>query len=110
MAWGLPLKGIARNRLEKEALALIEATGYPYVVTSMGKGSVYEHLSTFGGIYGGGASFPEIISAIEGSDCVLCLGNYPICIPDYSCCTKLIRRSRVTSIRELPLHFLVAEN
>jgi len=65
--------------LEKEAFALIEATGYPYFVTSMGKGSVSEHLPTFGGIHGGAGSFPDIQKFIESSDCVLWLGNYPVC-------------------------------
>jgi TPP-dependent 2-oxoacid decarboxylase len=44
----------------------------------MGKGSVPENLPTFGGIYGGIASFPEPKKAIESSDCVLWLGNYPV--------------------------------
>jgi pyruvate decarboxylase len=39
---------------------------------------VPENLPTFGGIYGGMASFPETRKAIESSDCVLWLGNYPV--------------------------------
>jgi pyruvate decarboxylase len=70
--------GLARNRLEKEAVALIETTGYHYFVTAMGKGSVSEHLPTFGGIYGGSSSFDEIKKTVESSDCVLWLGNYPV--------------------------------
>jgi pyruvate decarboxylase len=61
-----------------EAKELVEITGYPYFVTSMGKGSVSEHLPTFGGTYGGIASFPGPKKAIESSDCVLWLGNYPV--------------------------------
>jgi pyruvate decarboxylase len=52
------------------AVALIEATGSTYFVTSMGKGSVSEHLSTFGGVYGGATSSPAIKNAVETSDCV----------------------------------------
>jgi pyruvate decarboxylase len=47
----------------------------------MGKGSITEHLPTFGGIYGGASSFPEIKKIVESSDCVLWLGNYPVCLP-----------------------------
>jgi pyruvate decarboxylase len=61
-----------------EAKTLIQTTGYPYFVTSMGKGSVPENLPTFGGIYGGMASFPETRKAVESSDCFLWLGNYPV--------------------------------
>ena len=82
------------------AVALIEATGYTYFVTSMGKGSVSEHLSTFGGVYGGAASSPAIKNAVETSDCVLWLGNYPVCPPFYSGELILIFISRVTLIRE----------
>ncbi|KAN0110591.1 putative pyruvate decarboxylase [Hyaloscypha variabilis] len=69
--------GAVRGRVLPEAKALIEATGYPYFVTSMGKGSVPENLPTFGGVYGGLASFPDTSKAIESSDRVLWIGNYP---------------------------------
>jgi len=69
--------GAVRNRLLKETKALVEITGFPYFVTSMGKGSVPENLPTFGGVYGGLASWPDVRNAIETSDCVLWLGNYP---------------------------------
>jgi len=74
------LIGAARNRLEKEAYSLIESTGYPYFITAMAKGSVSEHLPTYGGVYGGAGSFPEIKNIVESSDCVLWLGNYPVSI------------------------------
>jgi pyruvate decarboxylase len=70
--------GAVRGRVLPEAKALIEATGYPYFVTSMGKGSVPENLPTFGGVYGGIASFPDTSKAIESSDRVLWIGNYPV--------------------------------
>jgi pyruvate decarboxylase len=44
----------------------------------MGKGSVPENLPTFGGVYGGLASFEDTRKVIESSDCVLWLGNYPV--------------------------------
>lgn len=47
----------------------------------MGKGSITEHLPTFGGIYGGASSFREIQDIVERADLVLWLGNYPVCFP-----------------------------
>jgi pyruvate decarboxylase len=44
----------------------------------MGKGSVPEDLPTYGGVYGGLASFEDTKKAVESSDCVLWLGNYPV--------------------------------
>lgn len=44
----------------------------------MGKGSVPEDLPTYGGVYGGLASFEDTRNAAESSDCVLWLGNYPV--------------------------------
>ncbi len=48
----------------------------------MGKGSISEQYPGFGGIYNGGGSIPQIREAIEGSDLVLWIGNYPVSIAD----------------------------
>ena len=37
-----------------------------------------EDLPTYGGVYGGLASFEDTRNAAESSDCVLWLGNYPV--------------------------------
>ena len=44
----------------------------------MGKGSVSEHLPSYGGVYGGESSYPEVKKFVESSDCILWLGNYPV--------------------------------
>jgi len=83
------LLGSPRNRLQKETRALIEEAGFPYFITSMGKGSVSEHLPTFGGIYGGAGSFPKIQEIVESSDCVLWIGNYPVRISRFLFAVKI---------------------
>ncbi len=45
----------------------------------MSKGAVLENLPTFGGVYGGSSSLPDVKEAAEKSDCVLFIGNYPVC-------------------------------
>jgi pyruvate decarboxylase len=69
--------GATRNRILTQAFALIKLTECPYFVTAMGKGSVSEHLPTFGGVYGGASSVAEVKAAVETSDLILWLGNYP---------------------------------
>lgn len=49
----------------------------------MGKGSISEHLASFGGVYAGNGSFPDVKNAVETSDCVLWLGNYPVWFQAY---------------------------
>lgn len=44
----------------------------------MAKGAMPEHLPTFGGHYVGAVSTPSVKNAIERSDCILFLGNYPV--------------------------------
>ncbi|KAE8448985.1 hypothetical protein EG329_008573 [Mollisiaceae sp. DMI_Dod_QoI] len=69
--------GATRHRVISEAEALVKETNYPYFVTSMSKGAVLENLPTFGGVYGGSSSLPDVKEAAEKSDCVLFIGNYP---------------------------------
>jgi pyruvate decarboxylase len=77
------LIGATRNKILPEATKLIELTGLPYFVTTMGKGSVSEHLNSYGGVYCGVASNPEVKKAVESSDCILWLGNYPVSSHNY---------------------------
>jgi len=69
--------GATRNRFANLGEKLIELTGIPYFVTTMGKGAVGEHLQSFGGVYSGAGSYPGTKEAVEASDCLLWLGNYP---------------------------------
>ena len=46
-------------------------TKFPAFVTGMGKGSVDEQNPSFGGVYVGAATKPDVKKAIESSDCVL---------------------------------------
>lgn len=68
----------ARNRLLEETKALLEVTGYPYFVTAMSKGFAPENLPSFGGVYGGASTLPEVKKVVESSDCALWLGSYPV--------------------------------
>jgi pyruvate decarboxylase len=74
------LIGAVRHKVIQEAEELVKKTGFPYFATSMGKGAMTESLSSFGGVYGGSGSLPEIKKAVESSDFVLWIGNYPVCL------------------------------
>jgi len=67
-----------RNRLLEETKTLLQITGYPYFVTAMSKGFAPENLPSFGGVYGGASTLPEVKKAVESSDCALWLGSYPV--------------------------------
>jgi len=43
----------------------------------MGKGAANETLPTYGGVYGGAGTYPDVKKAVEGADAVFWLGNYP---------------------------------
>jgi pyruvate decarboxylase len=70
--------GAVRHGVLEEAEELIKATGFPYFVTSMSKGSITEHYPSFGGAYSGAGSIPPVQKTIETSDLVLWIGNYPV--------------------------------
>ncbi|KAI1848357.1 hypothetical protein JX265_008863 [Neoarthrinium moseri] len=63
-----------RHRVLKETHALIEKTGIPVFVTPMGKGAIDETHASFGGVYAGDASHPDVKEAVESSDLVLTVG------------------------------------
>jgi len=72
------MTGATRHDVLAEAEELIKATGFPYFVTSMSKGSMTEHYPSFGGVYSGAGSIPPVQKTIETSDLVLWIGNYPV--------------------------------
>lgn len=63
-----------RHRVLPEVHSLIEKTNLPVFVTPMGKGAVNESHSTYGGVYAGNASLPEVTEAVESSDLILSIG------------------------------------
>lgn len=63
-----------RHRVLDEVHALIEKTKIPVFVTPMGKGAIDETHETFGGVYAGDASHPDVKEAVESSDLVLTVG------------------------------------
>ncbi|KAF4629594.1 hypothetical protein G7Y89_g8550 [Cudoniella acicularis] len=69
--------GATRNKFLVESENLVKATGIPYFMTAMGKGAITESLPSFGGIYEGAGSVDGARIAVEASDCILWLGNYP---------------------------------
>ena len=62
----------------EETNALVAVTNLPAFVTAMGKGTLNETLSSYGGYYAGAASFPEICQYVESSDALLYIGRYPV--------------------------------
>lgn len=63
-----------RHRVVDEVHALIEKTKMPVFVTPMGKGAVNEEHETYGGVYAGVSSHPDVIKRVEGSDLILTIG------------------------------------
>ncbi|KAH8645643.1 thiamine pyrophosphate enzyme [Xylariales sp. PMI_506] len=64
-----------RHRVTGEVHDLIEKTKLPVFVTPMGKSAINETHESYGGVYAGDASHPDVKEAIEGSDLVLTVGS-----------------------------------
>ncbi|KAF0273865.1 hypothetical protein FOG51_01436 [Hanseniaspora uvarum] len=64
-----------RHNIMKETNELIKLTNFPVFVTPMGKGAIDEQLPTFGGIYIGTMSSPEVKEYVDNSDLVICIGS-----------------------------------
>jgi len=64
-----------RHRVVNEVRDLIKKTGLPVYVTPMGKGAVDETSPTYGGVYAGLGSQPDVAARVEGSDLVLSIGS-----------------------------------
>jgi pyruvate decarboxylase len=63
-----------RHRVLEEVHNLIDKTKLPVFVTPMGKGAVNETHPSFGGVYAGDGSQPEVQKRVEGSDLILTIG------------------------------------
>ncbi|KAI0912449.1 thiamine pyrophosphate enzyme [Ustulina deusta] len=64
-----------RSRVVDEVHAFIEKTKLPVFVTPMGKSAIDETNTSYGGVYAGSASRPEIKAMVEDSDLVLSVGS-----------------------------------
>lgn len=63
-----------RHRVLEEVHALIDKTGLPVFVTPMGKSAVNETHPSYGGVYAGNGSQPEVKERVESSDLILTIG------------------------------------
>lgn len=63
-----------RHRVLDEVHDLIDKTNFPAFVTPMGKGAVNETHPSYGGVYAGDGSQPEIKKRVEASDLILTIG------------------------------------
>lgn len=64
-----------RHNIMKETNELINLTTIPVFVTPMGKGAIDEQLPSFGGIYIGTMSSPEVKEFVDNADLVICIGS-----------------------------------
>jgi pyruvate decarboxylase len=63
-----------RHRVIEEVHALVEKTKLPVFVTPMGKGAIDETCETYGGVYAGDGSQPDVKKRVEDSDLILTVG------------------------------------
>ncbi|KAI1428944.1 thiamine pyrophosphate enzyme [Xylaria sp. FL1777] len=64
-----------RSRVLEEVHEFIDKTKLPVFVTPMGKSAIDETHPSYGGVYAGSASHPEIKAIVEDSDLVLSIGS-----------------------------------
>ncbi|KAK3384762.1 thiamine diphosphate-binding protein [Podospora didyma] len=64
-----------RHRVLSEVQDLVKKTKLPVFVTPMGKGAVNENEPTYGGVYAGSGSNPEVAAQVEAADLVLSIGS-----------------------------------
>ncbi|KAF2263194.1 pyruvate decarboxylase [Lojkania enalia] len=69
--------GAARHDVLSEAHEFVKLTRIPFFTTPMGKGSVNEDLPQYGGVHFGAGTHPGVKNAMESSDFVLIIGNFP---------------------------------
>lgn len=67
--------GARHHQTVDEVHELLRKTSLPVFVTPMGKGTVPESLDTFGGVYAGHASYPEVEECVESADLILSIGS-----------------------------------
>jgi pyruvate decarboxylase len=63
-----------RHQVLEELHDLIEKTQLPVFVTPMGKGAVNEGHPSYGGVYAGTGSHPDVQQRVESSDLILTIG------------------------------------
>ncbi|WP_422928273.1 alpha-keto acid decarboxylase family protein [Singulisphaera sp. PoT] len=71
----LPAYTVARFKLQKRLLALIEALGCPFAAMAMDKAVLSEAHPQFVGMYAGAPSSPAVREAVEGADLVIDAGG-----------------------------------
>jgi pyruvate decarboxylase len=64
-----------RHRVLDEVHDLMERTKIPVFVTPMGKSAVNENHPSYGGVYAGSGSRPEVAKRVESADLVLSIGS-----------------------------------
>ncbi|AXC15289.1 Pyruvate decarboxylase [Acidisarcina polymorpha] len=65
---------IGRFKLLEMALSLAERRGLPIAYLIPAKGLIPESHPNVIGIYRGAASSPDVLDAVEGADCLICIG------------------------------------
>ena len=65
-----------RNQCVQEARELQVLLGLPTFVTAMGKGTALEDVPSFGGVYAGVGTHPDVKTAVDNTDAMLWLGRY----------------------------------
>jgi pyruvate decarboxylase len=68
-----------RHKVIEEVHDLVDKTQLPVFVTPMGKGAVNEHHPSYGGVYAGDGSQPEVKERVEASDLILTIGAIKVC-------------------------------
>ncbi|KAH8819621.1 thiamine diphosphate-binding protein [Xylogone sp. PMI_703] len=64
-----------RHKVLPEVHDFIDKTQFPVFVTPMGKGAVNETHPTYGGVYAGDGSLPEVQKRVESADLILTIGG-----------------------------------
>ncbi|KKY32877.1 putative pyruvate decarboxylase [Diaporthe ampelina] len=64
-----------RHRVVNEVHQLLDKTNLPVFVAPMGKGAINEQHPTYGGVYAGNASHPNVSKVVEAADLVLSIGS-----------------------------------
>lgn len=58
-------RGATRHAVLPEVEELIDITCFPFFTTPMGKGAISERKPTFGGVYAGARSKPDVKQVVE---------------------------------------------
>lgn len=67
-----------RSDVVAESQKLSDITSLPTFTTCMGKGALDEESPNYGGVYNGGGSHKAVKKAVESSDAVFWIGNFPV--------------------------------